>query len=335
MTEERRERAFALLDKVRARWQWLLDNLDAPPSHAELAIASTDLVSASNHPTVFHALQDHTLRVSWKREVKKPLQEIFVGREYQNVLAECERIHREVLKSRVFVALHMHAGDGNVHTNIPVNSDDYAMLATANAAVARIMKLAEDLGGVISGEHGIGLTKLEFLSKDAIETFAAYKRRVDPEGHFNRGKLLPGADLRNAYTPSFSLLETESLIMEQSEIGAIADSIADCLRCGKCKPVCNTHIPRANLLYSPRNKILATSLLIEAFLYEEQTRRGVSLAHFDEFNDVADHCTICHKCKNPARSTSTSATSPSPCATFCANRGRRNSTSARRPRCSS
>jgi Fe-S oxidoreductase len=39
--------------------------------------------------------------------------------------------------------------------------------------------------------------------------------------------------------------------------------------------------------------------LIEAFLYEEQTRRGVSLAHFDEFNDVADHCTICHRCVKP------------------------------------
>src|SRR5581483_9265170 len=43
----------------------------------------------------------------------------------------------------------------------------------------------------------------------------------------------------------------------------------------------------------------AASLLIEAFLYEEQTRRGVSLKHFDEFGDVADHCTVCHKCRNP------------------------------------
>ena len=41
--------------------------------------------------------------------------------------------------------------------------------------------------------------------------------------------------------------------------------------------MCSTHVPRANLLYSPRNKMLGTSLLIEAFLYEEQTRRGVSL----------------------------------------------------------
>jgi Fe-S oxidoreductase len=58
-------------------------------------------------------------------------------------------------------------------------------------------------------------------------------------------------------------------------------------------------VPRANLLYSPRNKILATSLLVEAFLYEEQTRRGISLKHFDEFNDVADHCTVCHRCLKP------------------------------------
>ncbi len=63
--------------------------------------------------------------------------------------------------------------------------------------------------------------------------------------------------------------------------------------------MCATHVPRANLLYSPRNKILATSLLIEAFLYEEQTRRGVAVRHFDEFGDVADHCTVCHKCETP------------------------------------
>src|SRR6185369_6122164 len=70
-------------------------------------------------------------------------------------------------------------------------------------------------------------------------------------------------------------------------------------RCGKCKPVCATHVPRANLLYSPRNKILATSLLVEAFLYEEQTRRGISVKHWEEFEDVADHCTVCHKCESP------------------------------------
>ena len=284
LTEARRERALDLFAQMRGRWQGYLAALLPSPAGGE---------------AVFRALQNHTVRVSWKREVRDELRQIFSGREYEPVLAACEAIHRRVLKGRVFVALHMHAGDGNVHTNIPVNSDDYAMLQTANRAVERIMHLARDLGGVISGEHGIGLTKLEFLAEETLSAFAAYKNKVDPEGRFNKGKLMRDADLRNAYTPSFGLLELESLIMEQSDIGAIADSIKDCLRCGKCKPVCTTHVPRANLLYSPRNKILATSLLIEAFLYEEQTRRGVSLAHFAEFDDVADHCTVCHKCVNP------------------------------------
>ena len=288
LTENRRARALELLADVHRRWRADLDVL----------IATKDQPSAAGD-NVFRALQSHERRISWKREVRNELRRIFTGREYEPVLTECEAIHQRILKGRVFVALHMHAGDGNVHTNIPVNSDDYAMLQTANEAVVRIMRLAEDLGGVISGEHGIGITKLEFLKDTTLSAFAAYKNKVDPEGRFNKGKLMQGADLRNAYTPSFGLLGAESLIMEQSEIGAIADSIKDCLRCGKCKPVCNTHVPRANLLYSPRNKVLATSLLIEAFLYEEQTRRGISLKHFDEFDDVADHCTVCHKCANP------------------------------------
>ena len=291
---ERPQAAHKLLAEIRGRWTWLLQHLDAPLSECPFAPAD-----AQDAVTVFDAVQRHLLRASWKRELREPLRHIFSGGTYQLILDQCLAIHQQVLKSRVFVALHMHAGDGNVHTNIPVNSDDYAMLQQANDAVDRIMQLAKDLGGVISGEHGIGITKFDFLEEKEIAPFIAYKHKVDPDGRFNRGKLLPGSNLERAYTPSFNLMELESLILEKSELGEISDSIKDCLRCGKCKPVCTTHVPRANLLYSPRNKILATSLLIEAFLYEEQTRRGVSIRHFDEFNDVADHCTVCHRCEKP------------------------------------
>ena len=256
-------------------------------------------IAADPAVRVFDLLQDRTIRVSWKSEVRSELRRLFAGGPFGPLLDDLAAIQQKVLRSRVFVALHMHAGDGNVHTNIPVNSDDYEMLQEANRAVARIMRVARELDGVISGEHGIGLTKLEFLTDAETAEFRAYKARIDPEGRFNKGKLLPGADLRSAYTPSFNLLGHESLIMQQSDITSISDAIKDCLRCGKCKPVCSTHVPRANLLYSPRNKILATSLLIEAFLYEEQTRRGVSIQHWDAFSDVADHCTVCHKCETP------------------------------------
>jgi Fe-S oxidoreductase len=304
LIEDRRERALEHISDVRARWQWLLDNLDLPLAEAEqrfaeFGVVAGELTNRAANPTLFHRLQDYSVRASWKKELKEPLDNIFNGATYRPLSEKMAAVQKEVLRGRVFVALHMHAGDGNVHTNIPVNSDHYEMLQTANKAVERIMHLARSLDGVISGEHGIGITKLEFLTEEEIGPFRAYKQKVDPEGRFNKGKLMPGGDLHNAYTPSFSLLGAESLIMEQSEIGKISESIKDCLRCGKCKPVCSTHVPRANLLYSPRNKILGTSLLIEAFLYEEQTRRGISLQHFDEFNDVADHCTVCHRCVKP------------------------------------
>ena len=286
---DRVQQGLALVSEVRAMWTLWLRDIDA----------------------LFPQLQDHTLRASWKTQIRAPLQQIFSGGAFAPLLVECQAIHQRVLKGRVWAALHMHAGDGNVHTNLPVNSDDYEMLQTAHEAVARIMVLARSLDGVISGEHGIGITKLEFLTDAELQPFADYKARVDPEGRFNKGKLLRtpksgvgdgnvrAADLSHAYTPSFGLMGHESLIMQQSDIGAIADSVKDCLRCGKCKPVCATHVPRANLLYSPRNKILATSLLVEAFLYEEQTRRGISIKHWEEFEDVADHCTVCHKCLSP------------------------------------
>ena len=316
---DRIERARGLIGETRRRWQWLFDNLDAPLKtlNDERGMRNDEQKNGQADPiwfyssfiihhsslnpagVLFHLLQNHTIRVSWKEEVRAPLADIFSGRAFHKVLEQIDALHQSVLRGRVFVALHMHAGDGNVHTNIPVNSDNYEMLHEASQAVTRIMRLVVSLNGVISGEHGIGITKMDFLSPEKIHEFESYKQKVDPDGHFNKGKLLAGANLDNAYTPSFALLGTESLILEQSEIGTIADSVKDCLRCGKCKPVCATHVPRANLLYSPRNKILATSLLIEAFLYEEQTRRGISLEHFDEFSDVADHCTVCHKCLNP------------------------------------
>jgi Fe-S oxidoreductase len=272
---ERLGRALELLRRVGGRWRAIAADLDH----------------------YFDELQSYRQRLSWKTELRDELRRIFDGAAFRAVLEGAEAVHKKTLRGRVFVALHMHAGDGNVHTNIPVNSDDYQMLQRAYDAVARVMRLARSLGGVISGEHGIGITKLEFLEPAEIEAFRAYKADVDPEGRFNAGKLLAGGDLANAYTPSFALIGAESLILEQTDLGRVADAIKDCLRCGKCKPPCATHVPRANLLYSPRNKILATSLLIEAILYEEQTRRGVALAHYDEFGDVADHCTVCHKCE--------------------------------------
>ncbi|KOR31012.1 FAD-linked oxidase [Achromatium sp. WMS2] len=295
----KQESALQLLTSVTKRWQAWLTNLDKLASDwlEQLPTDLHALVKSSD--TVLDLLQRRDLRISFKAEVSKYLKEIFAGDELAPIRDRIEQIHSSLRASRIFVATHMHAGDGNVHTNIPVFSNDYAMLKEAENLVERIMNLARSLGGVISGEHGIGITKFRFLGTKQIVDFATYKSRVDPKGNFNRGKLLAGSGMERAYTPSLRLVQQEALILEATALGQLNDMIRHCLRCGKCKPVCTTHVPRANLLYSPRNKILASGLIIEAVLYEEQTRRGISLHHLAELNDISEHCTVCRRCAKP------------------------------------
>ncbi|MBI1423450.1 MAG: DUF3683 domain-containing protein [Gammaproteobacteria bacterium] len=299
MIEDKVAATRELLQRTRQIWHTLLAVLDEPAETHRQLFAEAEQKKIQPNDNVFRLLQRRDARISYRGGIERPLKTIFTGQQFERLRNRLDKVHARIRASRLFVALHMHAGDGNVHTNIPVNSNDYEMLHEADVVVGRIMRLAESLGGVISGEHGIGITKLQYLDQATVDAFTEYKKQVDPKDVFNPRKLQRGADLHNAYTPSLRLVEQEALILEASELGELNNAIKDCLRCGKCKPVCNTHIPRANLLYSPRNKILATGLIIEAFLYEEQTRRGISLRHFDEMNDVADHCTVCHKCLSP------------------------------------
>jgi FAD/FMN-containing dehydrogenase len=148
LLEDRVQQALALVREVRALWQWA--------GCDEVARAAA--VPAAAGPQPARQLEDAD---------PAPLQHL-CGRRLR---AHAGRVHAHPparCSGRVWVALHMHAGDGNVHTNIPVNSDNYAMLQTAHEAVGRIMALARSLGGVISGEHGIGITKLEFLTDDEL-----------------------------------------------------------------------------------------------------------------------------------------------------------------------
>ncbi len=294
--EGKRQTALDLLQNAKQQWSSYLVHLDDPISQS---MDKKQVAEFDDNPRLIDLLLRNALRISLKATVIQPLEVLFSGLLLKDLRTQISHIHRKYRQKRLFVALHMHAGDGNVHTNIPVHSSDYEMLAEADTIVDQIMQLALSLDGVISGEHGIGITKFKYMPDNAIQPFVEYKTRIDPHQHFNKGKLMPGSGLHNAYTPSFRLLEAEALILEDSDLGRLNEEIKDCLRCGKCKPECTTHVPGANLLYSPRNKVLASSLVIEAMLYEEQTRRGISLNHFDEMNDIADHCTICHRCLPP------------------------------------
>jgi len=88
-----------------------------------------------------------------------------------------------------------HSGDGNVHVNIIKDVSEEEWKARDPAAAGEIYRLAVELGGMVTGEHGIGLTRRKYLSlgldDPQIETMRRIKEAFDPEGILNPGKIFP------------------------------------------------------------------------------------------------------------------------------------------------
>ena len=225
------------------------------------------------------------------------LLEFFRG--YERILSEIQRIHHGNRERRIVIATHMHAGDGNVHVNIPVFSNDMDMMARAARTADAVMDKAVLLNGVVSGEHGIGITKMKYLDSRHVQALSEYRKTVDPKGLMNPGQLVDPAIHEKVYTPSFNLLELEARILQHSSLEELADRISTCVRCGKCKIDCCTFYPPMNMFYHPRNKNLAIAALIEAILYDVQRSHSTRFRHLKQLEEIADHCTLCHKCLTP------------------------------------
>ncbi len=220
-------------------------------------------------------------------------------RGYDRILSEIRQIYHENRERRIIIATHMHAGDGNVHVNIPVFSNDMDMMARAAKTADAVMDKAVELNGVVSGEHGIGITKMKYLDPRHVRALNDYREEVDPKGLMNPGQLKDPAIHEKVFTPSFNLLELEARILQHSSLEQLADKISTCVRCGKCKIDCCTFYPQSNMFYHPRNKNLAIAALIEAILYDVQRSHSTRFKHLKQLEEIADHCTLCHKCYTP------------------------------------
>nr|WP_221188973.1 MULTISPECIES: FAD-linked oxidase C-terminal domain-containing protein [unclassified Pseudoxanthomonas] len=88
-----------------------------------------------------------------------------------------------------------HAGNGNLHVNILYDPQDPAQTARARLALPRLFELTLSLGGTLSGEHGIGVAKRDFMPQAftpaTLAAMHAVKRALDPDGILNPGKVLP------------------------------------------------------------------------------------------------------------------------------------------------
>jgi glycolate oxidase len=106
-----------------------------------------------------------------------------------------ERVEEIGRRHQTFVVNFGHAGDGNIHVNFMCERDDKAAVARAREAVRETFAVAVELGGTISGEHGIGYVKAPYLDMAVngatMETMKRIKRALDPNGILNPGKMFP------------------------------------------------------------------------------------------------------------------------------------------------
>jgi glycolate oxidase subunit GlcD len=98
-------------------------------------------------------------------------------------------------RHRLTVCNVFHAGDGNLHPNIPYNANDPDESARVHEAMTEIMSLCIAAGGTISGEHGVGLDKLGYMealfTDDTLDAMCRLRGAFDPDRRANPGKVVP------------------------------------------------------------------------------------------------------------------------------------------------
>jgi len=104
-----------------------------------------------------------------------------------------EKIYAIGAKYNLVVPCFGHAGDGNIHVNVMVDGSNEKELKDGHKAIEEIFQLVVDMGGTLSGEHGIGLSKAEFMdiafTKEERALFDRIKEAFDPNNILNPGKM--------------------------------------------------------------------------------------------------------------------------------------------------
>lgn len=219
---------------------------------------------------------------------------------YPKLDREIKALWHEMQQKRIVIANHMHAGDGNCHVNLPVNSNDADMLASAHEAADVVMTKVLEMGGQVSGEHGIGITKIAFLADEKIKALVDYKAKVDPKNVINPTKLtrrdLPSKPFTFSFNRLIKDLE-ETQLKDKEALMALLKNIQTCTRCGKCKQVCPMYYPARGLMFHPRNKNISLGALIEGIYYSQIQSGEPDPSLMAQLRDLMDHCTGCGKCQ--------------------------------------
>jgi glycolate oxidase len=131
-------------------------------------------------------------------------------------LAEIDRLSQEY---GLDVANVFHAGDGNLHPLILYNGREAGALERAEELAGKILKMCIALGGSITGEHGVGMEKRNYMpqmfSEVDLDTMKKIRLQIDPKEISNRGKMFPGGEAPALQTSGPHPLEKKGIIFRE------------------------------------------------------------------------------------------------------------------------
>lgn len=176
-------------------------------SKQSIDAAVSAVIMASQHPQLlesFVAISEDEVQQLWltRKSLSPALRNVAPKKINEDIvvpvaalphfMAELKRIESH---HQLTIVCFGHAGNGNIHVNLLVNPDLPAEMAAADQALAQIFQLTLELKGTLSGEHGIGIVKREFVPLEigptALRLMWAIKQQFDPHMILNPGKSLP------------------------------------------------------------------------------------------------------------------------------------------------
>ena len=228
--------------------------------------------------------------VGWEDTAVDPLQLGDYLREFSAL------IHRYGYTS----SLYGHFGDGCIHARITFDTRSAEGISKWRKFSVEIAELVVQFGGSLSGEHGDGQAKGEFLpimfGPELMHAFRRFKQIWDPEQRMNPGKLIDAykMDENLRYGADYKLPETTTILHFKDDAGGFSRATERCIGMGKCRAqsgaMCPSYQATQEEKYSTRGR---------AHLLHEMVRGEVIKDGWDN-KDIADsfeHCLSCKACK--------------------------------------
>ena len=172
-----------------------MDGAVAAVSGAARGEGLIDLLAATNHADI------ETIWAA-RKALSPSLRSIASNKINEDVVVPVSRVPELIVGAKAIADKHGiaivnfgHAGNGNIHVNLLYHPERAEQAAVVDICLAEIFDLVFSLDGTLSGEHGIGISKRDFMSRAvdpvALDLMRAIKAQFDPDGILNPGKLLP------------------------------------------------------------------------------------------------------------------------------------------------